>query len=86
MTYEVLDPTEFISGDMFRQDEFLANIALYDWNRFEKRQVLVKGCHSTIFPPWAYMCIVGKLAGLARTVRYGNEHDNIVVARHPQKS
>ena len=81
MTYEVIDPEEFLVDGTLRQDEFLSRAAEYDWSRFEGKKVLVRGCSSAIIPPWVFMIIAGKLAPLAKSVRFGNEHDNIVVLR-----
>ena len=79
--YSVVDLRDFLTGGMFRQDDFLANIAGHDWNRHRDRRVLVRGCGDIPIPPWAYMAIAARLVGIARTVRYGNEHDNLVVYR-----
>ncbi len=78
---EIIDPTEFLVDGMLREDDFLRKVASYDWERFADQKVLVRGCASTIMPPWVYMIITGKLAGIAKSVRFGNEHDNIVVIR-----
>jgi hypothetical protein len=70
-----------MTGGMFRQDDFLANIAGHDWNRYRDQLVLVRGCGEIPIPPWAYMAITARLVGIARSVRFGNEHDNLVVHR-----
>lgn len=81
MAYQILDPEEFLSGGILREEEFLLKARQYDWERFRDTTVLVRGCRSTVIPPWVYMHLTGCLAGVARTVRFGNEHDNIVVYR-----
>jgi hypothetical protein len=80
-TFVVIDPLDFLSGGMFRQDDFLANIDRHDWDRYRDKRVLVRGCGDVPVPPWAYMVITARLAGIAGSVRYGNEHDHVVVAR-----
>jgi hypothetical protein len=81
MTYEILDPGEFLVEGMFRQDQFLEKADAFTWDRYRDKKVLVRGCTSTVIPPWAYMLITARLANVARSVRFGNEHDNIVVLR-----
>jgi len=81
MAFEILDPELFTDHGLFAEDEFLKRTAEYDWGRFSGRNVLVRGCGSVPVPPWAYMHLTARLVGLARTVRYGNEHDNIVIHR-----
>lgn len=85
MNYEIVDPKEFISGGMFREDEFLSLANAYDWPRYQGKMVLVRGC-STIVPPWIYMLITAKLSPFAKSIRYGNEHDNVVVYRSERMS
>ena len=63
------------------EDDFLERAGSYDWEAFRGASVLIRGCQSTIIPPWVYMYMTGRLAGVARSVRFGNEHDNIVVYR-----
>jgi hypothetical protein len=81
---EVVEPEQFLNNGIFSEDTFLQKAGEYDWGRYQGKKVLVRGCQSTIIPPWVYMYITGKLAGIARSVRYGNEHDNIVVFRMPR--
>lgn len=80
MVYEVLDPADFLADGAFFQDQFIEKTNAHDWSQYARRPVLIRGCSTTI-PPWAYMLLTGKLVGLAKSVRYGNEHDNIVVFR-----
>lgn len=79
----VVDPQEFLTDQVFREADFLSAVEKFDWEPFRGKVVLIRGCASTVIPPWVYMYITGKLAGRARAVRYGNEHDNIVVYRRP---
>ena len=80
MVYEVIDPADFLANGAFFQDHFIEQTNTHDWSKYAGRPVLVRGCSTTI-PPWAYMLLTGKLVGIAKSVRYGNEHDNIVVYR-----
>ena len=84
MAIEIIDPSDFLAGGIFRQDEFLSNVESHDWKSYDGRRVLVKGCGQAIIPPWAFMHLTAKLAPFARSVLYGNEHDNIVVLDHPK--
>jgi len=59
----------------------MENIAAFDWSRYEFKSVLVKGCNTAIIPPWALMAITARLIPQAKSIRFGNEHDNVVVFR-----
>jgi len=85
MAQSIIDPEHFLSDGIFREESFLEKANNYDWEQFQNKQVLVRGCNSAIIPPWAFMFITGKLAAIARTVRYGNEHDNVVVFRAKER-
>ena len=81
MAYSTIDPEHFLSDGIFLEANFLEKAEKFDWEQYRGKQVLVRGCNSAIIPPWAFMFISGKLAHLAKTIRFGNEHDNIVVYR-----
>ena len=70
-----------LENGVFKEEAFLENAENFDWSQFENKQVLVRGCSSALIPPWAFMYITGKLAPMAKNVRFGNEHDNLVVFR-----
>lgn len=80
MPLKIVDPGEFTVDEMFSEDKFLEAVANHDWEQYSGHNVLVRGCSLTI-PPWAYMCLTAKIMPVARSIRYGNEHDNIVVFR-----
>ena len=81
MAYSIFELEQFLSDGFFLEENFLEKAAKFDWVQYHNKQVLVRGCNSAIIPPWAFMYISGKLAPLAKTIRFGNEHDNIVVYR-----
>ena len=85
MAYEIVDPADLLIDGAFFEDLFISKADSYDWSRFKDRPVLVRGCGSKLIPPWAYMLITSRLVGIAKSVRYGNEHDNIVVFRNDKK-
>lgn len=81
MAFAIVDPLEFLTDGILLEDAFLEKAGQYDWSRFAGKKVLVRGCSSTIIPPWVFMYITSRLCGVAKSVRFGNEHDNIVVHR-----
>ncbi len=81
MAYEIVDPAELLTDGAFFEDQFIESADRYDWEKYRDKTVLVRGCTSTLIPPWAYMLITGRLSSRAKSVRFGNEHDNIVVYR-----
>jgi len=81
VAFEILDPKEFMTEGILLEDAFLDKASHYNWSQFAGKKVLVRGCSSTIIPPWVYMYITARLSGVAKSIRFGNEHSNIVVYR-----
>ncbi|MFQ5606647.1 MAG: DUF2480 family protein [Candidatus Zixiibacteriota bacterium] len=76
---KIVDLTEFVSGELLAEKEFLENIDAFDWSRYQGRNVLIRGCADLPLPIWAFMAVTARLVDVARVIRYGNEHSNIVV-------
>jgi len=76
-----LDIATFADGGMIREKTFFEKIQAHDWRSYADKIVLVRGCGDIPIPPWAFMVIAARLAGVAKQVRYGNEHSNIIVSR-----
>lgn len=81
MAFEVLDPSQFSEQGAIREESFLTRADQFDWESLREKKVLIRGCGDLIVPPWAFMYLTAKLCGIAHSVRYGNEHDNIVIYR-----
>lgn len=71
---EILDMTVFIEDGIVAESAFFEKVDKFDWNAYKDKRVLVKGCGTTIIPPWAFMVIAARLADVAKRVRYGNDH------------
>lgn len=82
MSFSILNPSDLLDNGIFKEDAFLANVENIDWSLYQDKKVLVRGCTSAIIPPWAYMVITAKLSSIAKSIRFGNEHDHIVVYRN----
>jgi hypothetical protein len=85
MVFSIVEPRQFLPSDAFREDDFMAGLDQFDWSILTDRKVLVRGCGDVITPPWAFMAITARLVGVAKSVRYGNEHDNVVIYRRKTK-
>ena len=85
MAIEVIDPDDFLTNSLFKQDDFLTKVDRFDWSGLKEKWVLVRGCKSDMIPPWAFMYVTGKLAPFAKVILFGNEHDNVVVFRQSKE-
>ncbi len=82
MSFAILNPDDLLDDSVFKEDAFLESVEKFDFSQYKDKLVLIRGCTSSIIPPWAYMLLTGKLTTVAKTIRFGNEHDNIVVYRN----
>jgi hypothetical protein len=78
---DIINLETFSENGIVRQDEFVERVDSHDWEQYRDRKVLVRGCDSRVTPPWTYMIVTARLAQVAQSVRFGNEHDNLVVYR-----
>lgn len=76
---EILDITTFLKNGIIAEAAFFDMVDQYDWERFRDKRVLVKGCGTTIVPPWAFMVVASRLAHIAKRIRYGNEHSSVPI-------
>lgn len=84
MAFQILDLTEFLTENGFREEPFLSMANQYHWEKFSGHKVLVRGCNSAVVPPWAFMYLTGKLVPVVQSLYFGNEHDHVVVFRKPK--
>ena len=76
---DILDMSAFTDSGIVSETAFFDKVDKFDWETYRDKRVLVKGCGTTIIPPWAFMVVSARLAAVARRVRYGNEHSSIPV-------
>ena len=82
MNFTILDLDDLLKNGIFREDDFLEEVEQIDWSQYLEKKILIRGCNSSIIPPWAYMVLTGKLAAIAHSIRFGNEHDHILIHRN----
>ncbi len=71
---DIVDMSVFLEDGIVTESAFFEKVDKFDWNAYRDKRVLVKGCGTTIIPPWAFMVVAARLADVAKRVRYGNEH------------
>jgi hypothetical protein len=76
---DILDMSVFTDGGIVSESAFFDKVDRFDWETYRDKRVLVKGCGTTIIPPWAFMVVTARLAAVAKRVRYGNEHSSIPI-------
>jgi hypothetical protein len=74
-----LELDKFTEGGVISESVFFEKLRLFDWQPYRGKAVLIKGCETTIVPPWVFMVLTAQLIKIARSIRYGNEHSNILI-------
>jgi hypothetical protein len=82
---KVIDPVDLVGKNFFMESSFLEGVKNHNWQQYENKNIIIRGCSSVIIPTWAYMLITGKLAGIAHTIKFGNNHKNITVFRRSDR-
>ncbi|MCI0331048.1 MAG: DUF2480 family protein [candidate division Zixibacteria bacterium] len=70
---EVIDFADLTSGGMVQEEAFSKTLADLAWEKYRGKDVLIRGCASFPVPTWAYMMLAARLAGVAKTIAYGEE-------------
>lgn len=82
---QILDMTVFMEGGIVVESAFFEKVKDFDWESLRDKRIMVKGCGTTIIPPWAFMVVASRLTGVAKSVRYGNEHSSIPIFRKSRR-
>ncbi len=83
---EIVDIKSFVDGPILVEKDFLAKIDTFNWEKYRGEKALVRGCSDIVIPTWAYMVVASRLSEVASSIRYGNEHSNIVIYRRAKSA
>lgn len=76
---EVIDFADLTAGGVVQEEAFGKTLAGFPWEKYEGKDVLIRGCASFPVPTWAYMMLAARLAGVARTIAYGEEKNPLPI-------
>lgn len=62
---------DFLDNGIIREKSFREKIGSMDFNLFNKKKVIIKGCAGVSVPTWAYLIIVANLAQVADKIYFG---------------
>ncbi len=79
---DLFDISEFLDNGILAETAFYKKVDEFDWDSFSGKRVLVKGCGTTVIPPWAFMVISSRLTEVAKVIKYGSEHDSFPIYRN----
>jgi len=76
---EVIDFADLASGGVVQEEAFTQTLAELSWEKYQGKDVLIRGCASFPVPTWAYMMLAARLAGVAKTIAYGEERNPLPI-------
>ena len=62
---------DFLSDGLLKEDEFRRKIENLDWEQYNDKKVLIKGCTKAPVPIWSYLIIATELSQYAKSVFFG---------------
>ena len=62
---------DFVEDGIIKEKSFREKIENMDFNQFQNKKVIIKGCASVVVPTWAYLILVARLAQVADKLYYG---------------
>ncbi len=72
---EVIDFADLVSGGMVQEEAFNKTLQSVPWQKYQGKDVLIRGCASFPVPTWAYMMLAARLAGVAQKITFGEERN-----------
>ena len=68
---ETINLEDFLSEGILKEKEFRNKTNQVNWQQYEGKKVLIKGCTSVPVPMWSYLVIAAQLSQFADQVLYG---------------
>ena len=62
---------DFLDDGIIREKSFREKISAINWQDYNLKRVMIKGCTSVPVPTWAYLIITAQLTQVAADITYG---------------
>ena len=62
---------DFLQDGMLKEKFFRQKIDELNWDDFQDKRVLIKGCSEAPIPTWAYLIITARLSQKAKRIYFG---------------
>jgi len=62
---------DFLDDGIIREKSFRKKISDINWQSYDSKRVMIKGCTSVPVPTWAYLILTAELAQVADDIIYG---------------
>ena len=62
---------DFVEDGIIKEKSFREKIENMDFNQFQNKKVIIKGCASVVVPTWAYLILASQVSQFASKIYYG---------------
>jgi hypothetical protein len=73
---------DFLSDGILVEKKFREKVGKINWEDYNKKNVLIKGCSQAPIPTWAYLIISANLAKHARKIYFGEARRAIEIYKN----
>ena len=73
---------DFLTEGLIKEKDFRLKIESTDWSKFDKKNVIIKGCSEATIPTWAYLIITAHLTKYAKRIYFGEPCSAINIYRN----
>ena len=68
---EKIELDDFLIDGILKEKNFRNKVEEIDWNIYNNKKVLIKGCTSVPVPIWSYLIITAQLSDKATQIYFG---------------
>ena len=68
---ETIRLDNFLDDGIIQEKSFRKQVNEMDFERFQNKKVIIKGCAEVTVPTWAYLILTAQLAQVADKIYYG---------------
>ena len=62
---------DFLDDGIIKEKSFREKVSAINWQDYNSKRVMIKGCTSVPVPTWAYLIIAAKLTRYAKRIYFG---------------
>jgi hypothetical protein len=70
---------DFLDDGIIREKSFRKKISDINWQNYNSKRVMIKGCSSVPVPTWAYLILTAELAQVADDIIYGEPCSSVKI-------
>ena len=70
---------DFLDNGIIREKSFRKKISAINWQKYNSKRVMIKGCTSVPVPTWAYLILTAQLVQVADDIIYGEPCSSVKI-------